>query len=180
MPQDQNSKNDRIIHTDSSQLFYEKVSCWHLHNYYSNRCTVDAPDIDYIHCVNKQIWFHLLQNDSTGSQYYRSDFKTKLDLCAVWTKALNSDVLTTTLFDFSHFAAWWICFKRFPLPFFCCCFFMSKQTFKSIIFKKVPNHFTVSTLLQCINQEDNFPVFSEICVMGDIRIIHTFEPSSIG
>lgn len=74
---------------------------------------VDTADIDYIHFLNKQIWFHLSQNDRAGSQYYRSDFETKLDLCAVWTKSESWDVLSVAVFDFRHLASSGICFERF-------------------------------------------------------------------
>lgn len=145
---------------------------------------VDAPDIDYIHCLNEQIWFNLLQNDSTGSKFYRSDFKTKLDLCAVWTKALSSDVLSTTLFDFSNFASWWICFKRFPLPFFCFVIFfvMSKQTFKSIIFKEVTLlhqlYFNASTkkwIFQCSVKSVKWKILELFIYIWAYRLLRNTE-----
>jgi len=94
---------------------------------------VDAPDIDYIHSLNKPIWFHLLENDSKGSQYYRSDFKTKLDLCAVWTKALSSCLhLISDILLHDEFAL--KCFLYlFLLLFFVClvCLYFQRTT-KSI------------------------------------------------
>lgn len=125
---DDRHKQRHNFHTDSSQLLFEKVSCWHLHHYYSNRrrCT--------------RYWLHTLceQTDLISSlakwQCKQSVAQILFENQIGFVCSVNKDFKLRHITHHSiwcHFVSRWICFERFTWV----AYIESKQTVNSIIFK---------------------------------------------
>lgn len=101
---DDRHKQRQNFHIDSSQLLYEKVSCWHLHHYYSNRCR----------CT--RYWLHTL-SEQTDLISSLAKWQCMQSVVQIWFENQIGFVCSVNkgfkLRRIIHFVSRWICFERF-------------------------------------------------------------------